>query len=135
MLRGISWVFLILGLFTSYILSFLTHVLGGMNNLKCVVFFVCLFVCFFFLSLFTNYINISKIYLRLKKRYLKSLEIVIQQQNNSKLDVYADHIYHIELEIKNTRNTQMCIIPLPTHRRFHRESVKHSFMSDHWTCN
>jgi len=51
---------------------------------------------------------------------LKPLSIFIQQLNNSKLDVYADHIYHIELEIKNTRNTQMFIIPLPTHRRLQR---------------
>ena len=86
-------------------------------------------------TLFTNYINISRIYLRLKKRYLKSLKIVIQQLNNSKLDVYADHIYHIELEIRNSRNTQMCIIPLPTYRGLQRESVKNSFMSYHWTCN
>jgi hypothetical protein len=57
-------------------------------------------------TLFTNYIDISRIYLRLKKRYLKSLKIVIQQVNNSKLDVYADHIYHIELEKKKKKTKQ-----------------------------
>ena len=128
--------FLILGLFVYFLYTFVFDPrVGRYEQFKMCVFFVLFFVCFFFYqyyiwdyiilsfntteithTLFTNYINISRIYLRLKKRYLKSLKIVIRQLNNSKLDVYADHIYHIELEIRNTRNTQMCIIPLPTHR-------------------
>ena len=70
----------------TYILFFLTHVLGDMKNLKKKL--VCFYQYYIYIW-FIQYngdtisvisdINISRKYLSLRKRYLKSLSISIQQ--------------------------------------------------------
>ena len=58
----------------------MTHVLGDMKNLKCLVFLINIIIQYNGDKIYAiSEINISGKYLRLKKRYLKSLSISIQQ--------------------------------------------------------